>query len=407
MKYFALTTLGRSSWWSWIIGTWIAMIIWILAQTVLMGIVGSVTEVLDPDLADRIARAESAMIPEENIGSFAIYLLFSLLAALASIGFSIATIISSNKDLTKAPNISAFGGDVHPASDKSNTQVLAILAVISIFVSIITYMTASSSLDDSEVMTNLMSAMGLSPITYGLFLLTFPAGCLGLFFVQKIVHQRPITSLFTAAKSINWARILEGFIITVLILGGFTLIGSKLGLFEVRNIFDSSVFWGFAITSLLLIPLQSGTEEIVFRGYFNQGLMHFVNNKWVVFIITSVAFMALHLSNPEAIEGAKAGNLPIVMSGYFFFGFAMCLLVWFDDGLETAIGVHAGNNCFAAIFVNYEGSVLPTPSAYIVTPDATKDSISTIIVLAIIVAFFWWRRGAPSPSNGKPSTGAA
>ena len=77
------------------------------------------------------------------------------------------------------------------------------------------------------------------------------------------------------------------------------------------------------------------------------------------------------------------------MSGYFFFGFACCLLVLIDDGLESAIGIHAGNNTFAAIFVNYEGSVLPTPAIWETVPDPAKDAVTTIITLAIVVGIIY------------------
>ncbi|MEM7729236.1 MAG: CPBP family intramembrane glutamic endopeptidase, partial [Pseudomonadota bacterium] len=156
--------------------------------------------------------------------------------------------------------------------------------------------------------------------------------------------------------------------------------------------FDPSRFWIFALVSILLLPVQSATEEIVVRGYMNKGLIHWFGNKWVAFVITSGAFMALHLSNPEALAAASEGNLPIVMSGYFFFGMAACLMVLIDDGLESAIGVHAGNNTFAAIFVNYENSALPTPSIWQSTPDPTRDSITIIVILCVVLAILYATR---------------
>lgn len=238
----------------------------------------------------------------------------------------------------------------------------------------------------------LLQLMGASPIAYALFLLTFPAALVGLFVGQKFVHSRTLTSLHTAAKKIRLSRIVSGFFLTWVVLGVFAFAGNALGLIDVEFVFDGGRFWAFALVSLLIIPLQSATEEIVFRGYFNQGLTHFLKSKWIAFAITSFAFMALHLSNPEALEGAASGTLPIVMSGYFFFGFAMCLVVWIDDGLETAIGIHAGNNCFAAIVMNYENSVLPTPSIFLTGSDPVKDAISTFIVLGTLVAIIWvWR----------------
>ncbi len=242
----------------------------------------------------------------------------------------------------------------------------------------------------------LLQLMGASPLAYALFLLTFPAALTGLYFGQKLIHSRSLTSLHTAAKKFRALRALQGFSLTWVVLGLFSFAGDAIGLIDVEFIFDGTRFWAFALVSLFFIPLQSATEEIVFRGHFNQGLTHFLKSKWIAFILTSAAFMALHLSNPEALEGAASGTLPIVMSSYFFFGFAMCLVVWIDDGLETAIGIHAGNNCFAAVIMNYENSVLPTPSIFLTGSDPVKDAISTFIVLGTLVAIIWfWRNGSP------------
>ena len=243
---------------------------------------------------------------------------------------------------------------------------------------------------NQEALGALLNEMiGLNPLTLALFLLTFPVALTGLYFGQKLIHRRTLTSLHTAFKRFDFGRALQGVLVIWGVLAVGTLIAKTLGA-PVNYIFDSKRFWGFMIVSLLFIPLQSATEEIVFRGYFNQALGRFIKNKWVVFTLTSLGFMALHLSNPEALDGAENGVLPIVMSGYFIFGFACCILVLIDDGLESAIGIHAGNNTFAAIFVNYEGSVLPTPAIWETVPDPTKDAITTIIVLAIAVAILYY-----------------
>ena len=406
MKYFDLTKTGRSVWWSWILGTWIALIIWVIGQSFLFGIIQAISFYLDPELETQFTFASQSMIANENFEAFRLFLNLSSWLGMAAILGTIITLVLSHQNSLKSDVIAQFGSDNSRSEDKITT-VFAMITVIAIILAAGLYIYANRYADDTELLDFMQQMMGLSPITYGLFLLTFPAGCLGLYLVQKFVHKRSLKALHTAWGNINWWRIFEGFLITVFVLGGFVFIGSKLGFVDVRLTFNAQAFWGFALVSLLLIPLQSGTEEIVFRGYFNQGLMHFVKNKWIVFSITSLGFMALHLSNPEALDGAAAGNLPIVMSGYFFFGFAMCLLVWIDDGLESAIGVHAGNNCFAAILVNYEGSVLPTPSVFLSKPDVNIDSIATIVTLAVIVGIIWWRRGGPSRSNDTQSTGDA
>ena len=96
--------------------------------------------------------------------------------------------------------------------------------------------------------------------------------------------------------------------------------------------------------------------------------------------------MALHLTNPESTSSAEKGAFMhlVTMSSYFSFGFLLCILVYFEGGLETAIGVHVANNLFAAIFVNYEGSVLPTPSVFIANLSPNYDLPIGMAMLALV-----------------------
>ena len=248
------------------------------------------------------------------------------------------------------------------------------------------------TMNDPAANTALMQAMGISPVAYMLFLLVFPFSLLALYLGQKYLHKRSLLSLHTAAKRIRWGRGFQAFIITWLVLGTFTVIGHFTGLSPIKGNFDPSRFLMYAVVSLIFIPMQSGTEEIVFRGYLNQGFAHILKNKWIAFIITSALFAAMHLSNPEALKGAEDGILLLTMSSYFFFGFIACIMVWMDDGLESAIGFHAANNCFAAIFVNYEGSVLPVPSLFMSTPNTVIDVPTTLLAMCLIAAILYKTR---------------
>lgn len=402
MKYFEQTQQGRSVWWSWIFATWLAIILWMLGQMFLLEGLTSIAGRIDPEIEAGFAEAQNSMIAAESFETYSALTGLAILVGLGGIIGIFATVWLSNKDIHARRHVEAFGEEV-PAPSNASLKILTLITVFAVIVSTWLFIRANAMLDGQDYMALMQQALGLSPITFALFLLTFPLGCLGLYLMQKAIHRRSVMSLHNAVGHIRWGRIIEGFALTWIVLGGFAIIGVLTGLIEVRNVFSNERFWGFAIVSLLLIPLQAGAEEVVFRGYFNQGLVHLTRNKWIAFALTSFAFMAMHLSNPEALAGAASGTLPIVMSGYFFFGFAMCLLVWLDDGIETAIGVHAGNNCFAAIVVNYEGSVLPTPSIFLTKSDPVSDAISTILVLSAIVAIIWWRRGGPARSDDTPS----
>ena len=374
MSYFDQTKTGESRWWSWIAVTWLAFLGWMLFQIILLMPLGTIAAMTEPPLTDALSAAFA------NSTTTAASQALSAISVLSGLGVTAAMVVIL---FTQGTVRNIAGG----------------LAGTGILISLMTSTLASRGSDSSDVMNVLTQIMGASPIAFTLFLLTFPAGLLALYLGQTKVHKRSLLSLHTAASKFRWVRVLQGFFLTWIVLGVFAFAAEALGLIEVQYIFAGGKFWIYALISLLFIPFQSATEEIVFRGYFVQGLNHILKSKWVAFAITSFAFMALHLSNPEALEGAASGTLPIVMSGYFFFGFAMCLIVWIDDGLETAIGIHAGNNCFAAIIMNYENSVLPTPSVFLTGTDPIKDSVSTVLVLATLVAIIWfWRKRSRQPA---------
>ena len=348
--------------------TWLAFVGWVIFQTILLMPLPFIANFTDPPLLDALMTAfanSGGTESSQSMGSISI---------LSGLGVTLAVIVCT------------------AASQGTVRKVSAVLAVLGILICIITSVLASKGSDGSAAMEVITQIMGASPLAFALFLLTFPAGLIALYLGQKKIHRRSLTALHTAASKFRWIRVLQGFLLTWFVLGVFAFFADMMGIIEVQYVFSGGKFWIYALVSLLFIPLQSATEEVVFRGYFNQGLTHLLKSKWVAFALTSFAFMALHLSNPEALDGAASGTLPIVMIGYFFFGFAMCLIVWIVDGLETAIGIHAGNNCFAAIIMNYENSVLPTPSVFLTGTDPVKDSITTVLVLGVLVMTIWiWR----------------
>ena len=362
--YFSQTNIGESRWWSWLAGVWFVAVGGIVAQSFIVSPIPSLVENIDPE-AFRIYN-EAAIRMFETLDMKR----FGLLAFATGI-FSL---------------LGGLGWLLNRTLSGTARSLFGLVAAIGMLGSTVSMVRLYPMMNDVEVNAAFMALIGKTPIAYALMLLSFPATLIGMYLVQKFLHKRTITSLHTAASSINWKRIVFAIGITWAVLGTLSAITHFSGMSTLKMTFDPARFFTYALVTLLFIPLQSATEEIIFRGYFNQGLGHFISNKWIVFIITSLMFAAMHLSNPESVSGAEQGGIThlLVMSQYFLFGFILCVIVYQEGGLEAAIGVHAGNNMFAAMFVNYEGSVLPTPSMFISTPNPQTDAIGGIIVLAII-----------------------
>lgn len=285
-----------------------------------------------------------------------------------------------------------FGSD----KEKTVLSVAGCFALISTG-GFIYFMRANSGSDSGEYMNALL---GNSKLIYGAMLAVFPIIAGGVFIAQKTLHKRSLRSLHTAAPKYRWGRMFFSMIVFWIIAAAISYIGHTSGQSPAEFVFDPSRFWGFALVSLLFIPLQSATEEIILRGYLNQGLSRLIRNPWIIFFITSAGFAALHLGNPEIAQSGIEGNKLITLSGYFFFGFFACILTYIDGGLETAIGVHAANNLFAAVIIGYEHSALPTPTLYKIGFNSDGDVFVTLIGLTLVcLIMYFTRRNTPGATQ--------
>ena len=369
-NYFKEALKGESRWWSWLMVFWFTILGWLVAQIIVTGPIPAIAEAADPAISAEIKRASSAM--QANIDSERVGLLSLIFVVTTVAGVLFWTLNRKNEGTLKR----AFG----------------ILTGLSVAASSCSIFTLLPMMSDPEVNAASLKIIGVSPVAYMLMLLVFPASLIALYLGQKHIHKRSLLNLHSSAQKIRWSRGLQAFFITWLVLGTLKVIMHFSGLSPISLNFDAGRFAIYALVSVIFIPMQAGTEEIIFRGYLNQGFTHVLKNKWVAFIITSGLFAAMHLSNPEALKGAEDGLFVLTMSTYFFFGFIACVMVWMDDGLESAIGFHAANNCFAAIIVNYEGSVLPVPSLFMSTPNTVIDMPTTVLAMGIIAAILYKTR---------------
>lgn len=357
--YFSQTEIGESRLWSWLAVIWFALFVWFYGQLIIgvpMIVIGLVS---DPNASEKLAQLSGGG------GSGPIYNMATLFAFALPI-LAIVLWLLRNQ-------FSGYGKTVV-------LKIAAACAVIS-FVALV-YLTIEGS--DPAQMEVLNEWISKYPLIYALMLLMFVPITLGIWIGQKYVHNRTIRSLLTAASRFRWGRLFFAMIVFWAIALGFTWIGHISGLSTVKMVFDPSRFWMYLPITLIFIPMQSATEEIMLRGYLNQGLGHFIKNPWIVFIITSAGFAALHLSNPEIAESSKDTPILLAISGYFFFGMFACILTYIDGGLESAIGMHAANNIFAASIVGYDNSALPVPTVFHVPLNTTIDSISVLVMLSAL-----------------------
>ncbi|MDA9843409.1 CPBP family intramembrane metalloprotease [Flavobacteriaceae bacterium] len=231
-----------------------------------------------------------------------------------------------------------------------------------------------SSQDPMDLLRNIDKNLQLF-----LLLIPFAAGFIGLWLVLKKLHLRPLLSIVTARKAIDWRRIFFAFLVwtlvTVLLVVGDYFISPE----SYEWNFTLSKFAILFIIAVLFIPIQTSLEEFIFRGYLMQGFSGLFKNSWAPLLMTSLIFGGLHLFNPE-VEKLGYGILVYYIGTGLFLG----IMTIMDDGIELALGFHAANNLTTALLVTSSWTAFQTESVLI---DISEPSLGPELILSLLLFY--------------------
>ncbi|MDA9679730.1 CPBP family intramembrane metalloprotease [Flavobacteriaceae bacterium] len=220
---------------------------------------------------------------------------------------------------------------------------------------------------------------GLPPnITLFLVLLPFVAVVPFVYLVVTRLHQRSFTSLVTSRKRVDYKRILFSFLLWGTVSASMVIFDYWINPDDYVWNFKPLAFLILFLISIVMIPLQTSMEELVFRGYLVQGFGVLCKNRWMPLLITSVLFGLLHIWNPEI------DKLGIHLIWYYIgTGLFLGVITLMDEGMELALGFHAANNLVTALFVTASWTAFQTESLLI---DNSEPSLGLelIITLALI-----------------------
>ena len=216
-------------------------------------------------------------------------------------------------------------------------------------------------------------------MTLFLMLLIFVFTMLGIIIVVRYIHKLKLKDIITSREKVDWKRIFFAFIIWGLISAGSTLIVYFASPENFVVNFKPIPFLILLLIAMVMLPIQTSTEELIFRGYLMQGFGILARNRWIPLIFTSTMFGLMHIMNPEV---AKMGS--IIMVYYIGTGFFLGIITLMDDGMELSLGFHAANNIVTALLVTSEWSALQTESIF---KDVSEPSVGYEILIPILVIF--------------------
>ncbi|MEO0038117.1 MAG: hypothetical protein RIQ59_1328 [Bacteroidota bacterium] len=250
---------------------------------------------------------------------------------------------------------------------------------------------AYKTLKTHHVPANTNEALQLldSNISLFLMMLTFVFGFIGFALVVKYFHKQTLLSVTTSRSKVDFKRVFFSFGIWTLFTIASTLITFYFS--------PGSLVWNFKpipfailfIIATLLIPIQTSTEEYIFRGYLMQGFANLSKNKWFPLLMTSLIFGSMHILNPEV---DKIGYWVLVY--YIGTGLFLGVLTLMDEGLELSLGFHAANNLITALLVTSDWTALQTNSLYkdVSTPGGMWEIFIPVFVIYPILLFIFSKK---------------
>lgn len=197
------------------------------------------------------------------------------------------------------------------------------------------------------------------------------------------IHKLPLVAIFTSREKIDWNRSYFAFSLWGVMVVGVTLIELLLHRdFEI--IFNLQRFLPLFFLALLIVPIQTTTEELLFRGYILQGIKKRTGSYITAILTSGVMFGMMHIANPEIL---KMGYHILIY--YVAVGVVLGFIVYYDSGLELAMGFHAANNLITALLITSDWQAFQT-DAILKDNHPPGNGVTGILMASVMLCLFFY-----------------
>lgn len=171
----------------------------------------------------------------------------------------------------------------------------------------------------------------------------------GFILLLQLLHRRGFVSLIGPVGAVRHDMIRVGLAVGLWLLL-LEVLPPWIDPSELELVRDVGVWLALIPVTLVVLLIQVGTEEIVFRGYLQQQFACLSQSRWSWMVLPSVMFGALHFWNGN---GVADGTIWAIWATGL--GIACADLTARTGNLGAAVGMHLANNAFALLIVAVEG----------------------------------------------------
>jgi len=186
---------------------------------------------------------------------------------------------------------------------------------------------------------------GGGPVAMLVILGSFAGAWLGVWLALRLLHRRGLRSALGHPP-----RVLADFVLGLVMLLG---VGGALGLLILAFVpplvpaLEPRVWLALLPLALLGVLIQTGAEELVFRGYLQQQLAARFSSPLVWMLLPSALFGMAHYAPGETGENAW-----LVVAATALFGLIAADLTARSGSLGLAWGLHFANNVLAILVIS-------------------------------------------------------
>ena len=213
-----------------------------------------------------------------------------------------------------------------------------------------------------------------TPATTLVVLFSFIGMGLGAGLAARVLHKRGFYTLI-GAKSRAMADFIRASGISIAVYAIFFAVMALMGQSTPITPNIDLGLWALLLPlSLLGVFIQTGAEEVLFRGYLQQQLAARFPTPVVWMILPSALFAAGHYD--AATFGQSAW---LLVAATALFGILAADLTARTGTIGAAWGLHFANNCFAILFIAVDGP-LSGLGLYTTPFDASNMGDNTLLI---------------------------
>lgn len=192
--------------------------------------------------------------------------------------------------------------------------------------------------------------LGATPVGLAFLLSSFALPVLALAYVVRRVHGRPAHSLL-GPRGLALRQFVQTGRLLLLLMLVLTALTSGIDPDQVSRTRPIPLWLAILPLAILTTLIQTGAEELFYRGYLQQQLGALSSNPLIWMVLPSAAFGLSHAWNAVTLSDAI-----YYISWTFLFGCIAADITARAGSLGPALALHLVNNVFQLVFFGFDGA---------------------------------------------------